>query len=102
MRLIELSRRDLETLRAILDRHVHDRELRVIGSRATGRSKPFSDLDLVVMGEAPLPLRVRGELASDLDESDLPFSVDLIEWATVSDAFRRVVERDGWVPLPNA
>ena len=74
-----------------LSRHVPDREIRVMGSRVTGRAKPFSDLDLVVMGDEPLSLRARGELRDAFDESNLPFAVDIIEWASSSDAFRRVI-----------
>ena len=68
-----------------------DREIRVIGSRASGQAKPFSDLDLAIMGDEPLSLQVRGALRDDFDESDLPFTVDLVEWATASEAFRRVI-----------
>lgn len=99
---IDVSPSDLETLRVILRRHVHDREFRVIGSRVTGRAKPFSDLDLIIMGDVALPLRVRGELRDDLDESNLPFTVDLVEWATASDDFRRVIVREARPLLPPA
>jgi type I restriction enzyme S subunit len=81
-------------LRVVLDmlaRHVPDREIRVMGSRVSGRAKPFSDLDLVVMGDEPLDLRVLGQLRDEFDESNLPFSVDIVEWASSSDAFRRII-----------
>lgn len=89
-------------LRVSLRRRVHDRQFRVIGSRVTGRAKRFSDLDLVIMGDVALPLRVCGELRDDLDESNLPFTVDLVEWATASDEFSRVVVRDARPLLPPA
>ena len=73
------------------NRHLPDREIRVMGSRAEGRGKLFSDLDLVVMGSEPLGLRALGQLRDAFDDSRLPFTVDIIEWASCSDGFRRVI-----------
>ena len=91
MPTIDLPAAALTTVIGILARHVPDREIRVIGSRAGGRSKPFSDLDLVVMGDKPLDLRTLGQLREAFDESNLPFAVDIVEWASASDAFRRII-----------
>lgn len=81
----------VEVVLEALNRHVPEREIRVMGSRAEGRGKPFSDLDLVVMGGEPLSLRALGQLRHAFDDSRLPFTVDIIEWASCSDAFRRVI-----------
>jgi uncharacterized protein len=89
--MIDAPASAVNTVLDTLSRHVPDREIRVMGSRATGRAQPFSDLDLVVMGDEPLSLRTRGELRDAFDESNLPFAVDIIEWASAPDAFRRVI-----------
>lgn len=77
--MLDLSPRQLAILRAVLARHVPGREVRAFGSRVTGRAWRYSDLDLVVMGDEPLPAPVRANLVADLEDSDLPFRVDLIE-----------------------
>jgi type I restriction enzyme S subunit len=77
----------------ILARHLPDREVQVFGSRATGTAKPFSDLDLVIMGDEPLPVTTLRILRDAFDDSDLPFQVDLVEWAGTSEEFRKVIER---------
>ena len=64
-----------------------------MGSRITGHAKPFSDLDLVVMGDEPLDLRSLGHVRDAFDDSNLPFVVDIVEWASASDAFRRVIDQ---------
>ena len=79
-------------LRTLAD-HVPDRAVRVMGSRANGRAKPFSDLDIVIMGDEPLDLSTLGQLRDAFDESSLPFAVDIIEWASASDAFRRIIDQ---------
>ena len=63
-----------------------------MGSRATGLAKAFSDLDLEVMGDDPLDLLALGHLRDAFDESNLPFAVDIIERASASEAFRRVID----------
>lgn len=98
MQKIDVATRDLENLRAILRKHVPEREVVAFGSRVTGAAKPFSDLDLAVMGAALIPSAVLANLKEDLDESDLPFKVDIVEWACTSESFRKIIERDA-VPL---
>jgi predicted nucleotidyltransferase len=90
---IDIQPHDLEAVIAILRRRVPDRLVRAFGSRATGKAKPFSDLDLAVMGEVPLPTEVLARLADDFDESSLPFKVDVVDWASASDTFRRIIDR---------
>lgn len=82
----------VDAVLAMLARHVPDREIRVMGSRVTGRAKPFSDLDLVVMGDEPLDFRTMGQLREAFDESNLPFAVDVVEWASASEGFRRIID----------
>jgi predicted nucleotidyltransferase len=84
VRPIDVNPRDLDIVRAILRRHVPDREVVAFGSRATWTAKEFSDLDLAVMGDEPVPHRVLGAMADHFDESDLPFKVDIVEWATTN------------------
>lgn len=95
---IDATVRDLEQVRAILRKHLPDRKIVAFGSRATGNMKPFSDLDLAIMGDQPIPATVLADLREELDESDLPFKVDLVEWASTSDSFRKIIERDA-VPI---
>jgi len=62
MASVDLAPEALETVRAVLARHLAHREVCVMGSRVFGPAKPFSDLDLVVMGEEPLPLATLADL----------------------------------------
>jgi uncharacterized protein len=65
----------------------------VFGSRATGRTKPWSDLDLALQGSSPLPLSLIAEIAEAVDDSALPWKVDLVDRWTVSDDFGRLIDR---------
>jgi predicted nucleotidyltransferase len=81
-------------IRKILQRYVPDRDVRVFGSRAKRCAKRYSDLDLVVMGNEPLPLTVSGALADAFSDSDLPYRVDIVDWATTPAPFRAIIEAE--------
>lgn len=89
----EIAPHHLETVKAILRKHVPDREVWVFGSRATGMAKRFSDLDLAIIGSSPLTLSERAALEYDFEESELPFKVDVVDWATTKDSFREVIKK---------
>lgn len=92
---LAVAARHLAVVRAILAPHVPDRTVVPFGSRVGGSAKPPSDLGLAILGEVRTPPVDLACLASDFEESDLPFRVDLVEWAAASPAFRARVERGG-------
>jgi type I restriction enzyme S subunit len=77
-------------VRAILQKHVPDREVWAFGSRAKGTARPYSDLDLAVIGDTPLPGKISAALADDFSESDLPWKVDVVDWAVTGEGFRKI------------
>ncbi len=84
-------------VRSALRRHVPDRKVLVFGSRATWTAKDYSDLDIVIMGEEPLSLHAASALDEALGESNLPFKVDVVDWARIDEEFRRIIRRHGLV-----
>ena len=84
----------LAMVRAILTTHVPTHEVWAFGSRVNGSAKEFSDLDLVVIGEKPLSIAVHANLVDDFSESDLPYKVDVIDWARTDAAFRQSIQRN--------
>ena len=74
--------------------------VRVFGSRATGRGlKPHSDLDLLIDSPVELPLAALANLREALAESNLPFSVDLLDRVDASTEFLSRLEREGMIEL---
>ena len=81
-----------EELAAILRTHLPGRRVRAFGSRATGhRVRKYSDLDLVIDGEA-VPLHEIALLDEAFDESRLPFKVDVTQMAWLAPEFRARIE----------
>ena len=62
------------------------------GSRTRGTAQPWSDLDLVIMGDKSLRIALE-KLREAFEESDLPFRVDLFLWDDLPDNFRKNIEQ---------
>jgi predicted nucleotidyltransferase len=56
----------------------------VFGSRATGRARPYSDLDILISSPALLDWRARADLRDAFEASNLPFRVDVVEEARLA------------------
>ena len=80
-----------EILRTLLP---PDAKVWVFGSRATWTTKRSSDLDLAIDAGRPLTPGEEGDLADAFDESDLPYKVDIADIQTLSESFKKIVERD--------
>jgi predicted nucleotidyltransferase len=98
--MLDLSPGELAIVRDILRKHVPALAVWAFGSRAKGTARRYSDLDLAIIAATPLPFDIVGSMREDFSESDLPFRVDVLDWAMTSDAFRRLVERDKVVVQP--
>ena len=94
MRPIDIGPADLETVRRILSQHASELEARAFGSRVSWTARATSDLDLVLMTDEPLSIAHMAELKAAFTKSDLPFRVDIVDWASTSKSFREVIERD--------
>ena len=99
---VDIAPEHLAIVTEILRRHVPDHEVWAFGSRARLTAKRYSDLDLAIISAEPLSLLTSARLADDFSESDLPWRVDVLDWATTSASFRTIVERDKIVLQPAA
>ena len=89
--MIDLPERQLQEVREILRRWLPNRRVAAFGSRVTGGARPGSDLDLVVLGNEPLPLRTLFRLKDAFEESDLPILVDVVDQGRMDpDFFERL------------
>ena len=90
--MIDLPPHHLEVVRDILCRHVPDCEVRVFGSRIRGTTKPYSDLDLAIVGPDKLPRDRMRLLCEAFEDSTLPIRVEAVDWHAISPEFRAVIE----------
>ena len=78
---------DKEILFPLLEKYLPYTTVWAYGSRATGYAQPWSDLDLVVFSNAEQKHRI-SMLKEALEESNLSFRVDLLEWDSLPDNFK--------------
>jgi len=90
--LIDIEPKHLELLKSILSDQIPTYTVWAFGSRVSGKAKRYSDLDIAIISSSPLPPGSIGKLRDSLSESDLPFKVDIVDWATTSSSFRKIIE----------
>ena len=89
---LDLPEDQLALVCDMLRRHLPGRKIVAFGSRTNGRARPFSDLDLCVMGDTPVEEESLFALREALEDSPLPIKVDLIVWASVQPEFRKIID----------
>ncbi len=64
----------------------------LFGSRITGTSKKFSDLDVCLKTNiSDYDYEI---LKEKFENSDLPFKVDLVEYNKVNDSFKKIIDKE--------
>ena len=89
--MLDIKDDQLEIVKSILKNNVSDVEARVYGSRVTGNIKPYSDLDLVLVGENKISREVMMHIKDAFQESELPFRVDIQDWNKLTEQFRKII-----------
>lgn len=89
---IDLDPTYAETVSGILSQVVPDCDVLAFGSRVKGTSRKYSDLDLVVKGTEPLGMSRFAKLSMAFEESNLPINVDVLDWHTIPESFRRNID----------
>ena len=90
---LNLEKRHLNIVQQILQSRLPDEQVWAFGSRTTSTAKPYSDLDLAIINSRPTALELLASLSEDFSNSDLPFRVDVVDWATTSEAFRSIIQK---------
>ena len=92
---LDLNATDRAIVAAILrDTLPAEAKVWVFGSRAKGRARRGSDLDLAIDAGRPLTRAEENTLADQFHESDLSYTVDVVDLQTVAETFRAIIERD--------
>jgi predicted nucleotidyltransferase len=96
---IAIEPHDRDMLLALLNRFLPGVEVWAHGSRVKGHARSASDLDLVAFTTDERGSQVTA-LREALDESRLPFRVDLAVWDDVPERFRANILETHMVLLP--
>ncbi len=91
---IQISGADWMTLVRTLGELLPSLEVWAFGSRARRTAKPYSDIDLALITAQPLSLGELARINDAFDSSDLTVRVDVVDWASASEAFRNTIRQD--------
>jgi predicted nucleotidyltransferase len=77
---------------AVVRRHLADPRYRVFlfGSRAAATAHARSDIDIGIEGPAPVPRQALIAIEDELEEAPTLYTIEVVDFARVSDTFRRV------------
>jgi predicted nucleotidyltransferase len=95
---IDITSQQREILLDLLRQYIPGVAVWAYGSRVKGVARKNSDLDLVAFTTAEQRPAV-SELKDALDESNLPFLVDLHVWNEIPERFRQIIKSE-YVALP--
>ena len=91
---IDIAPRDWFDVVRILHEQAPSIEVWAFGSRAKHTAKPYSDLDLALITQQPLSLDQLAAIVDAFATSDLPIRVDVVDWASTKEAFRKRIAQD--------
>jgi len=97
---IAVAPQEWAIVQRILEDIVPHRTVWAFGSRARFAAKPYSDLDLAVAGAAPLSLEASAQLHEAFTQSDLPYKVYVVDWASTSPEFQALIAQHHVVVRP--
>lgn len=82
----------LPQIKKIIARNLDLSEYRLFlfGSRASGKNAEYSDFDIGVIGEKPLPSSLKINIEGDLEDSDIPMKVDIVDFYQMPEKFKNV------------
>ncbi|WP_245534712.1 nucleotidyltransferase family protein [Treponema primitia] len=86
-----MQQKDRDLLSALVGEFLPHTAVWVFGSRIKGTSLPYSDLDLVVFTNPEQQQQV-SLLKEALEESNLPFRVDVLEWNAIPESFKETIK----------
>jgi predicted nucleotidyltransferase len=73
----------------------HDAAVWLFGSCARGDVRQHSDIDIAILPRDELPSGFLAELAADIEESPIPYDVDLVDLRRADPALVDEVRREG-------
>ncbi len=60
----------------------------IFGSRASGQPRKYSDYDVGIEGKEVIPFAMLAKIKIALNDSDLPYKIDVVDFSAVSKKFR--------------
>ena len=90
--MLDIRPKDLKIVQKILAvSFPKEARVWVFGSRAKGKARRASDLDLAIDLGRPLTQYESSQLFHAFEDSDLPYKVDVVDLCTVNQSLKKII-----------
>ena len=79
-------------IKTTIEKHLPNKNYQIclFGSRAVGTNKKWSDVDVGISGPGNLSWSVLAKINTELDESKIPYRVDVVDFSRVFEKFAKI------------
>ncbi|MCE8167803.1 MAG: nucleotidyltransferase domain-containing protein [Candidatus Moeniiplasma glomeromycotorum] len=88
--MLQIENKHRQIINSILSKYPY--KFYAYGSRTKNQAKKYSDLDLCFYER--IPWNIFSHIQEDLEESELPFKVELVNWQWMNTNFQESIEGD--------
>jgi predicted nucleotidyltransferase len=90
--MTRISKKIEKKIKEIIFRFLDRKEYQVFifGSRISGKAKKYSDYDIGIWGKKPIPSEIKVFIEEALEESDIPYKVDIVDFSLVPSRFKKL------------
>lgn len=90
-----LEKEHLEAIQRILEAHFAGLEVDAYGPRVTGVGlTPETTLNVVVVSDKPIPVEEMLNVEKAFADKELPFRVDVIDWAKLTESMQKSIRKE--------
>lgn len=86
---------DKQILVTIIKKHLPHAQVYLFGSRARGDYTAESDIDIAIDLGKEIDSSLLSQIKEEIEESTIPFTVDIVDLHTISDNFKKQILKDG-------
>ena len=90
-----MKEQDKKTLIEIISQHLPSAQIFLFGSRARKDNTPQSDIDIAIDNKNKIEFFILSTIKETIDESTIPFTVDVIDLNNISEEFKNQILKDG-------
>ncbi len=90
-----MSDHDIKILVTIITQQLPHAKIYVFGSRARGDFRPESDIDIALDNGKKIDPPIVSQIKEAIEESTIPFTVDLVDLQALSENFKRQILKNG-------
>ena len=92
--MFSLVERAIQVIVTIITNKLPQAKVYLFGSRARGDHTPESDIDIAIDTGGKIDSSLLSQIKEEVEESTIPFTVDVVDLHTISDDFKKQILKD--------